>query len=141
MEERVSGSVCGLAHIDCAKGTASLEHLVISKAWQGCGLGHLLLKAVETWARDHSPHFVLEVGCMARNSAARAFYRREGFRTDKIPQYGWTPEFSYSHDQKALKIVKMNKAHPADPPQVEGWGRAVRMQPGLSTGSSRFGGR
>lgn len=75
----VRGTVVGYSVAAIAAGDAHLLNLSIAADWQGRGLGAELLRFMMKLARDYAAARVfLEV--RPSNTAARALYRRAGFR-------------------------------------------------------------
>lgn len=56
-----------------------LERIYTIAAWQGKGIGSLILKQVEAIAHHHSKRFVW-LGVWEKNHRAIAFYERHGFK-------------------------------------------------------------
>ena len=69
---------------------AYIENIAVQKAYRQSGLGHLLMKAAETWAKEQS---LLGLSLEAQNDNVIAcrFYAKEGFElggVDTLKQIG-----------------------------------------------------
>ena len=60
-----------------------LSDLAVDKAFEGQGVGRLLMEAAETWAREQRyPHLALNV--FATNVRAREIYEKFGFQQEVV---------------------------------------------------------
>lgn len=81
------GTLAGFAQLRAAHAPAGmatvnpveLKRFYVDKPWQGQGLAHELMRAVETHARMRGAR-ELWLGVFERNERAQAFYRKHGFR-------------------------------------------------------------
>ncbi|HEU5136150.1 MAG TPA: GNAT family N-acetyltransferase [Steroidobacteraceae bacterium] len=62
-----------------ARNPVELKRFYVDKPWQGRGVAHQLMEAVETQTRAREAH-ELWLGVWERNERAQAFYRKCGFR-------------------------------------------------------------
>ncbi len=60
-----------------------LSDLAVDKAFEGQGVGRLLLKAAEAWAREEG-HPRLALNVFATNTRAREIYEKQGFRLEVV---------------------------------------------------------
>jgi diamine N-acetyltransferase len=58
----------------------SIDDLVVAAAFQGTGIGRLLMERAHQWARDRGASEV-ELVVWEFNASARAFYERQGYQT------------------------------------------------------------
>jgi GNAT superfamily N-acetyltransferase len=63
-----------------ADGVAELLSMYVDRTARGRGVGDLLIREVERWARDVFGASVLELAVAEGNEAAAALYRRHGFQ-------------------------------------------------------------
>ena len=81
------GTLAGFAQLRSAHAPAGitmanpveLKRFYVDKPWQGRGLAHELMRAVEAHARKRGARD-LWLGVWERNERAQAFYRKHGFR-------------------------------------------------------------
>lgn len=70
-----------------ARPLVNIHDLAVLPAWRGRGVGRVLLRAVEDWARAHECcKLTLEV--LDHNANARALYASEGFRPPDLGHPG-----------------------------------------------------
>ncbi|MDY0872255.1 GNAT family N-acetyltransferase [Dongia rigui] len=84
-----SGAILGYMHVkptlDDVRGCESgyLSIIAVAESAVGQGVGSMLMKAAEDWARGHGyPSLLLDV--FASNATARRFYARAGFAEDSV---------------------------------------------------------
>ena len=71
-KDSISGETCGTVPL-----------LATSSAAQGMGVGKLLVKAVEVWAREQK-YRLLHLEVFAQNSRAQGFYQKLGFEAETM---------------------------------------------------------
>jgi GNAT superfamily N-acetyltransferase len=70
-----------------ARPLVNIHDLAVLPAWRGRGVGRVLLRAVEDWARTHECcKITLEV--LDHNTSARVLYESEGFRPPDLGRPG-----------------------------------------------------
>ncbi|HSW92698.1 MAG TPA: GNAT family N-acetyltransferase, partial [Patescibacteria group bacterium] len=76
-----SGNVIGMAtpHVD-SEGRQHVGSLYTDKHWHGKGIGGALMQKIIDWCDPEKP---IELGVVAYNERAKAFYRKWGF--EEIP--------------------------------------------------------
>jgi GNAT superfamily N-acetyltransferase len=71
-EDSISGEACG-----------TIPLLAVSPETQGMGVGQILMKAAEVWAKDQG-YRLLHLEVFANNSKARGFYQNLGFESETL---------------------------------------------------------
>lgn len=85
----VDGQPAGFIHMHEGTDELSLESithvplLAVSPSIQGKGLGQLLMKEAEAWAKSKG-HRLVHLEVFANNVEARAFYQKQGFREETL---------------------------------------------------------
>lgn len=69
---------CKLPHPEASPEQGELYQLYVGSEWQGCGLGHALLKAALDWLEETMPGPVW-LGVFSENYRAQAVYAARGF--------------------------------------------------------------
>ncbi|MFC4246167.1 GNAT family N-acetyltransferase [Natribaculum luteum] len=87
---RVDGDVVGFASFSLERGTFALDatrgllsNLYVRPAYRGRGIGTALLEATEEELAQRGAD-VVTLEAMAKNDAARRFYRRNGYDTHRV---------------------------------------------------------
>lgn len=83
-----AGSVVGFIHVRVvrlleADAFAEIAALVVSDAQRGRGVGHSLVEAAETWAREQRMDRI-RVRSNVIRERAKKFYEREGYAVTKV---------------------------------------------------------
>ena len=79
----------GFAYLERVRDYFTLEHhghlgmLVVGPRAEGRGIGSLLMRAAEAWARD-AGYRLLTLNVFAGNERARSMYERLGYRTETL---------------------------------------------------------
>jgi len=71
-KDEISGEACGTVPL-----------LAVSPSAQGMGVGLLLMKSAEIWARDQG-YRLLHLEVFANNKKAHAFYQKLGFKAETL---------------------------------------------------------
>jgi GNAT superfamily N-acetyltransferase len=82
---RPAGFVYAHAQVDFFNGqkVGYLSDLAVDKAFEGQGVGRLLMEAAETWAREQG-YLKLALNVFATNTRARQTYEKFGFQQEVV---------------------------------------------------------
>lgn len=71
-KDEISGEACGTVPL-----------LAVSSKAQGCGVGQLLMKAAQDWAKSQG-YRLLHLEVFANNDKAQSFYQNLGFKAETL---------------------------------------------------------